>query len=127
LSICADAADDAKIKVKAAIAANVLDIAALLLMKRVEDADASLRQTLRGLDYSASAVRSRKSRRALSLNFFVLVGKFCGFELLMRSQRHDGARPGRRPLQATDQRGGPFSSESSCITASPQRQRRARA
>src|SRR4030095_10214257 len=37
-SICADAADDAKMKVKAAIAANVLDIAAQLLMKHVEDA-----------------------------------------------------------------------------------------
>src|SRR3982074_3951457 len=39
-SICADAADDARMKVKAAIAANVfdeiLDIAALLLMKRDE-------------------------------------------------------------------------------------------
>src|SRR6266702_4205081 len=37
-SICADAADDAKMKVKAAIATNVLDIAAPLLMKHVEDA-----------------------------------------------------------------------------------------
>src|SRR6478752_5714984 len=37
-SICADAADDAKMKVKAAIAANVLDIAAPLLMRHVEDA-----------------------------------------------------------------------------------------
>jgi hypothetical protein len=32
LSICADAADEARIKVKAAKAANVLDIAASLLM-----------------------------------------------------------------------------------------------
>jgi hypothetical protein len=53
LGICADAADDARMKVKAAIAANVLDIAALLLMKRVEDADASHRQTLRRKNYSA--------------------------------------------------------------------------
>jgi hypothetical protein len=52
-SICADAAEDKKMKVKAAIAANVLDVAALLLMKRVEDADASLRQTLRRCIYSA--------------------------------------------------------------------------
>ncbi len=37
-SICADAADDAKMKVRTAIAANVLDIAAPLLMKHVEDA-----------------------------------------------------------------------------------------
>ena len=35
-SSCAEAADDARMKVKAAIAANVLDVAALLLMRRVE-------------------------------------------------------------------------------------------
>jgi hypothetical protein len=40
-SICAEAAVDARTKVKAAIAANVLDIAALLLINLFEDADAS--------------------------------------------------------------------------------------
>src|SRR3982074_1007471 len=56
-SICADAADDAKMKLKAAIAANVfdeiLDIAALLLMRNDEDADASPRQTPEPEIYSA--------------------------------------------------------------------------
>jgi hypothetical protein len=42
LSICADAADEARIKVKAASAANVLDIAVLLPMIPFEDAGASL-------------------------------------------------------------------------------------
>src|SRR6202011_5100226 len=46
-SICAEAADEARMKVKAAIAANVLfmDIAALLQMNLVKDAHASLGQT----------------------------------------------------------------------------------
>ena len=41
----ADAADEARIKAKAATAANVLDIAALLLLLLFDDAGASLRQT----------------------------------------------------------------------------------
>jgi hypothetical protein len=47
-------------KVKAATAASVLDIAALLLIKHVEDADASLRQTPRCENYSADVVPASK-------------------------------------------------------------------
>src|SRR6202011_1054536 len=60
-SICADAADDAKMKVKAAIAANVLDIAALLLMRNDEDADASPRQTPQPGIYSADGASASKA------------------------------------------------------------------
>ena len=60
-SICADAADEARMKVKAAIAANVLDVAALLLMKHDEDADASPGQTLEPENYSADVLLTSKT------------------------------------------------------------------
>src|SRR5438876_6811585 len=138
-SICADAADDAKMKVKAAIAANVLDIAAPLLMNHVEDAGCvawtnaaeydlfrlivvSVENCVAPSDFLEALVRSllttgcdriqnsliraksggdrdlgdnrlrnhaggmprgRPARQRHIAEFFVLKGKFCGFELLM--------------------------------------------
>src|SRR5713226_145 len=138
-SICADAADEARIKVKAAIAANVLDIAAPLLMKRVEDARCVtktnaaegdlFRLTFVGVENCVAPIdffealvcsllttgcdriqnsliraksggdrnlgdirlrqhaggmrRDRRARQRHIAELFVLIGKFCGFELFM--------------------------------------------
>src|SRR5258706_11357629 len=60
-NICADAADDASMKVKAAIAANVLDIEAPLLMKGYWDADASPGQTPEQRNYSAEVLSAWKT------------------------------------------------------------------
>src|SRR6478609_4989915 len=146
-SICADAADDAKMKVKAAIAANVLDIAAPLLMN-FEDARcvtwtnaaehdlfrlpvvsvencvapgdflealvgcllttgcARVQNSLiraksggdrdlgdNGLRNHAGRVpRGRSAGQRDIAKFFVLIGKFCGFELFMRPRPRQALR-----------------------------------
>src|SRR5258708_18323187 len=147
-SICADAADDAKMKVKAAIAANVLDIAAPLLMRHVEDAGcviwtnaaeydlfrliaisvencvapgdflealvgslltpgcARVQNSLiraksggdrdlgdKGLRNHASRMpRGPRAGQRDIAAFFILIGKFCGFELFMRPRPRQALR-----------------------------------
>src|SRR6476661_4264796 len=147
-SICADAADAARIKVKAAIAANVLDIAAPLLMKHVEDArcvpwtnaaeydlfrltfvgvenciapidflEALVRSLLtadsdgiqnsatrtkpggdfslgddRLCQYAGRMLRGRRASQRDIAEFFVFIGKFCGFELFMRPRSRQALR-----------------------------------
>src|SRR5260370_41163185 len=147
-SICADAADDAKMKVEAAIAANVLDIAAPLLIKHVEDARcvtwtnaadrdlfhpivvgvencvapgdflealvcsllttgcAGIQNSLiraksggdrdlgdNGLrNHAGRMPRDRRAAQRHIAEFFVLIGKFCGFELFMRPRPRQALR-----------------------------------
>jgi hypothetical protein len=57
------------------------------LMKPVEDANASVRETLRCRIYSARFSAALNLRRITPQEFFCIVGKFCRAALFMRGRK----------------------------------------